>query len=124
MSNNKKLSELNLGDRAIVYSVSEKDKNLSTRLMSLGLVAMTTLEVVSVAPLGDPIMISFRDTVVSLRRSEAAGIEVQLVEEQVSFTLSTDNYHDTENFSLGELPNSSSVLNEVLSYNSFVLGSS
>ncbi len=124
MSNNKKLSELNLGDRAIIYSISEKDKNLSTRLMSLGLVAMTTLEVVSVAPLGDPIMISFRDTVVSLRRSEAAGIEVQLIEEQISLSPTSHDYHNTENFSLGELPNSSAVLSEVLSYNSFVLGSS
>jgi ferrous iron transport protein A len=46
------------------------------RLMDLGLVPNATVEVVRCAPLADPIEVRVSDTFVTLRRAEAARIEV------------------------------------------------
>jgi Fe2+ transport system protein FeoA len=44
--------------------------------MDLGVIEDTELEVVGFAPLGDPMEIRLGDSRLSLRRGEAAGIEV------------------------------------------------
>ncbi len=46
------------------------------RLLDLGLIRGAELQVVRVAPLGDPIEIAVRGSLVSLRRSEAAAIGI------------------------------------------------
>lgn len=50
---------------------------LSQRLMELGLVSGIDLEVVRYAPLGDPMQVSLEGCHLSLRKSEAARIEVE-----------------------------------------------
>jgi ferrous iron transport protein A len=47
-----------------------------TRLREMGVVPGTTIQLVRRAPLGDPIEISLRGSLLSLRRSEAELIEV------------------------------------------------
>ncbi len=49
------------------------------RLMEMGLLEDETVELITVAPLGDPLEIRLRDYRLSLRREDAAGIEVQLL---------------------------------------------
>jgi ferrous iron transport protein A len=44
------------------------------RLMELGLVPGTSVRLVGVAPLGDPLEIEVRDCRLSVRRADAAGI--------------------------------------------------
>jgi Fe2+ transport system protein FeoA len=46
------------------------------RLLEMGLVPGTTVRVVTVAPLGDPLRIEVRGGQWSIRRAEAAQIEV------------------------------------------------
>ncbi|MQX37473.1 hypothetical protein GHC57_13180 [Roseospira navarrensis] len=46
------------------------------RLMDLGLVPHMTVSVVRRAPLGDPIQVQAGDAVVTLRRAEAARVEI------------------------------------------------
>ncbi len=46
------------------------------RLLELGFVAGTRVRVVGVAPLGDPLKLEIRHGNLSLRKAEAAGIEV------------------------------------------------
>ncbi|ELR64335.1 FeoA family protein [Photobacterium marinum] len=46
------------------------------RLMDLGIMPQAVVTMIRSAPLGDPIEIKIDNTHVSLRRSEAAGIEV------------------------------------------------
>ncbi|MDX1304435.1 ferrous iron transport protein A [Photobacterium sp.] len=46
------------------------------RLMDLGIMPHTTVTMIRSAPLGDPIEIKIDNTHISLRRTEAAGIEV------------------------------------------------
>lgn len=53
------------------------DHGIVRRLMELGLVPGTRVEVLRRAPLGDPIELRLRDVHLSLRRSEAAFIHVE-----------------------------------------------
>jgi ferrous iron transport protein A len=50
------------------------------RLMELGLVPGTRVEVVGVAPLGDPLELLVRGGSLSIRRAEAQGVAVTLGE--------------------------------------------
>jgi ferrous iron transport protein A len=45
--------------------------------MDLGLIRGTQIKVVRVAPLGDPIEVTLRGFMLTLRRAEAACIEVE-----------------------------------------------
>ena len=45
--------------------------------MDLGLVRGTSIQVVRVAPLGDPIEVTLRGFMLSLRRAEAAHVVVE-----------------------------------------------
>lgn len=50
---------------------------ISQRLMEMGLIEGSTIEVVRLAPLGDPMQVSIHDYNLSLRKSEAALVEVE-----------------------------------------------
>jgi|YNPNPStandDraft_1061719.scaffolds.fasta_scaffold11593_8 ferrous iron transport protein A len=51
--------------------------DVRARLLELGLVVGTNVEIVRFAPLGDPVEIRFRGCNLSLRRHEADGILVE-----------------------------------------------
>jgi ferrous iron transport protein A len=70
------LSELCAGDRGRVTAVSG-DADASRRLMDMGLIRGTTVEVIRRAPLGDPIEVRLRGFMLTLRRSEAEHITVE-----------------------------------------------
>ncbi len=52
---------------------------LAQRLMAMGFLPGTTVRVVQIAPLGDPIAVELDGWRVSLRRAEAATLEVLTV---------------------------------------------
>jgi ferrous iron transport protein A len=52
---------------------------LRKRLIEMGILRGTMMRVMRVAPLGDPIEIKMRGCNLSLRKSEAAGIEVERI---------------------------------------------
>jgi ferrous iron transport protein A len=70
------LSELKPGDRARVTAVGGEGE-AARRLMDLGLIRGTAVEVVRKAPLGDPIEVRIRGFMLSLRRTEADHITVE-----------------------------------------------
>jgi ferrous iron transport protein A len=72
------LADLSPGQSAEVLSVSG-DPALVQRLYEMGLLEGERVELVARAPLGDPLEIRFGNSRLSLRRSEAAGITVQLL---------------------------------------------
>jgi ferrous iron transport protein A len=72
------LSELRPGDRAVVESVGG-GASLVQRLYEFGLLEGEEVEVLALAPLGDPIEIRLGNTRLSLRKSEAAGVVVRLI---------------------------------------------
>jgi ferrous iron transport protein A len=69
------LAELAVGQSACVKNVAGTDE-ISVRLMEMGLVPGTELRVLGVAPLGDPLEIDVRGYRLSLRKSEAARVEL------------------------------------------------
>ncbi len=70
-----RLSELPAGGRATIAAMTE-GKAAMTRLREMGVVPGARIQLVRRAPLGDPIEISLRGALLSLRRSEADQIEV------------------------------------------------
>ena len=72
------LSELRPGDRAAVVAVAG-EPGLVQRLYEFGLMEGEEVEVLALAPLGDPIEVRLGNTRLSLRKSEAAGVTVQIV---------------------------------------------
>jgi len=69
------LDQLRPGQAATVQSLAG-DPGLVQRLYELGLFEGETVEVLALAPLGDPIEVRFGSTRLSLRKAEAAGIQV------------------------------------------------
>jgi ferrous iron transport protein A len=69
------LSQLPLRSRAKVLRVGGPP-GFRRRLMELGLVPGTQVEVVRVAPLGDPLQLVVRGCRLSIRRAEAAEVTV------------------------------------------------
>ena len=72
----RKLSELDPGARGKVVAM-EGSGDAVKRLMDMGLIRGTTVEVVRRAPLGDPIEVRLRGFMLTLRRSEAEHITVE-----------------------------------------------
>ncbi|MCZ7649046.1 MAG: ferrous iron transport protein A [Planctomycetota bacterium] len=50
---------------------------LGQRLMEMGLIEGARVQVVRVAPLGDPVEIRLNDYHLSLRKAEAEGVEIE-----------------------------------------------
>jgi ferrous iron transport protein A len=71
------LDELSPGESGVIVSV-DGDAAIARRLMELGLVPGTSVEVVRHAPLGDPVELRLRRVHLSIRRSEAAHIHVSI----------------------------------------------
>ncbi len=70
------LSELSIGVRASVARL-RCERYVARRLMEMGLLPGTTVEIQRIAPLGDPIELRLRGFSLSIRRSEAERIEIQ-----------------------------------------------
>lgn len=75
----KKLSELKPREAGRVKRVSGEGP-LHKRLLDMGVIRGTEVEVVKVAPLGDPIDIKIKGYHLSLRKQEADGISVEVME--------------------------------------------
>ncbi len=69
------LNELKIGDSAVISKVGGEGE-LRLRLLDMGLIPHTRVRTVKVAPLGDPIQITVRGYELTIRRTEAAQIEV------------------------------------------------
>jgi Fe2+ transport system protein FeoA len=73
----KKLNELKKGDRGKVVKISGGG-SVYQRLMDMGLISGSEVEMQGVAPLGDPIEVRVKGYNLSLRKSEAACISVEV----------------------------------------------
>lgn len=71
------LDILDPGRRCSVVHVHGSDA-ITQRLMEMGLIRGSEIQVVRYAPLGDPMQITLLGYNLSLRRAEAARVEVQV----------------------------------------------
>jgi ferrous iron transport protein A len=72
------LDQLRVGQRASILALAAAD-SLLQRLLEMGLIEGEEIEVIGIAPLGDPVEIRVRDFRLSLRRREAACVSVTLL---------------------------------------------
>lgn len=70
------LDQLTVGQHAYVEAIRGDDP-LVQRLLEMGVLEGEEIELVGVAPLGDPLEVRLRDYRLSLRRSEAARVIVR-----------------------------------------------
>ena len=72
------LDKLPIGKKAIIINVGGEG-NLRCHLLDMGLIPHTEVCVRKVAPLGDPIELFLRGYTMTLRKEDAAKIDVRLV---------------------------------------------
>ena len=70
------LADLAVGERALILTLGG-DEEACERMMEMGLVEGTEFSIIRFAPLGDPIEIKTRGYHLTLRKAEAARIEVE-----------------------------------------------
>ena len=71
------LAELEVGQRAQVIDVTGDD-SIAMRLMEMGLTPGCDVTYVGAAPLGDPLECELRGYRLSLRKAEAARVEIDV----------------------------------------------
>jgi len=72
-----KMNSLKVGGKGKVVKISGDD-SLRRRLLDMGLTPGARVEVIKVAPLGDPMEIKVRGYHLSLRKEEASGVSVEV----------------------------------------------
>jgi Fe2+ transport system protein FeoA len=71
------LNHLTPGERGTIENIAASTPSLRRRLLEMGLTRGTAVELIRVAPMGDPIEISVRGYRLSLRREEASSILIR-----------------------------------------------
>jgi Fe2+ transport system protein FeoA len=74
----KVLSDLKVGQKGIVVKVASKG-TIRRRIMEMGIITGTEILVKGFAPFGDPMELGIKGYCLSLRKSEASDIIVELV---------------------------------------------
>ena len=72
------LSELKIGERAIIVKIKSENFDFRRRLIEMGITFGVQIEVKKFAPLGDPVGISVRGYELVLRKSELRNIEARV----------------------------------------------
>ncbi|HNZ50802.1 MAG TPA: ferrous iron transport protein A [Bacilli bacterium] len=70
------LKDIKIGRSAVVVGINATGP-LRRRFMDMGITKGTVIEVIKYAPLGDPMELSLRDYILSIRKSDAELIIVQ-----------------------------------------------
>ena len=73
----KPLSDLKPGQKGVVIKVRGSGPT-RRRLLDMGMIPRTEIEVERVAPLGDPIAVKIKGYHLSLRKEEAVNVEVEV----------------------------------------------
>ncbi|MEI6488527.1 MAG: FeoA family protein [Bacteroidota bacterium] len=73
----KKLSQLEIGQSAIIDSFT--DKEMSLKLLEMGCTPGEIVTLDRIAPMGDPIAINISGYLLSLRKEEASTVMVSLI---------------------------------------------
>ena len=71
------LGELQVGDSAKVTGYREAGGSYRRKLLSMGLTPGVEIGITRVAPMGDPVEIRVRGCSISLRKDEAASLDVE-----------------------------------------------
>lgn len=78
---NRRLSELKIGQRAIVVGVHSENTEIRRHLLDMGITKGTEILVKKIAPLGDPVDIELRGYELCIRKEEMKNIVVEVLEQ-------------------------------------------
>ncbi len=73
------LKDMKIGNKARIVRLTSNNKEYRHRLIAMGLIPGTELTVSRIAPLGDPVEIQVRGFALSLRKHEAAVLQLEEV---------------------------------------------
>lgn len=68
--------DLKVGQKGIINNINGNEK-LAKRLLALGCIDNTEIEIKKVAPFGDPILVRFRGFDLAIRKSDAKNISLK-----------------------------------------------
>ena len=71
------LSELKVGERARVLGFGDSTGAYRRKLLSMGIMPGVEINVVRVAPMGDPVEVRLRGFSLTLRKDEAINLQVE-----------------------------------------------
>ena len=74
------LSELKIGQTAVVKSINITNKNVKRHLLDMGLTKGTKVSIKKIAPMGDPIDILLRGYELAIRKVDLKQIEVEVIQ--------------------------------------------
>ena len=73
------VADLKLGEKGIIKEFAQD--NLPIKLLELGCLPGNEIEMIQIAPLKDPVYINVNGSHIAIRRSVAAQIELELIED-------------------------------------------
>ncbi|WP_459779905.1 FeoA family protein [Photobacterium sp. R1] len=73
-----RLSELSIGDCAVITDIASLPMEQRKRLVALGLLPNTPVQLIRRGPLGDPLQIRLRGCDLAIQKKIASSIEVTL----------------------------------------------
>lgn len=73
------LSELKIGQTAVVKSINIANKDVKRHLLDMGLIKGTRVSIKKIAPMGDPIDILLRGYELAIRKADLKQIEVEVI---------------------------------------------
>lgn len=71
------ISDLKVGDRAKVAGFTDTGRGYRRKLLTMGLTPGAEISITRLAPMGDPVEIRVRGFSLSLRKEEAAALNVE-----------------------------------------------
>lgn len=71
------LAELKIGQKALIIDLN--NDSIPLKLLEMGCLPGNTIEILQVAPLGDPIYINVNDSFVAIRKETAQEISVEIL---------------------------------------------
>ncbi len=73
------ISKMKVGDRAVITGYRVTQAGYRAKLLALGLTRGATIQLIGIAPMGDPMRLKVRGFELSLRKAEAAFLELKAV---------------------------------------------
>ena len=73
------INQFKPGESAKIQGFSQCDASYRRQLMALGLTPGTTIHIIRIAPMGDPVQIQVRNACLALRKQEAAVLQLERV---------------------------------------------
>lgn len=74
-----KLSDLKVGQTGVVLKLKEENKITRRHLLDMGIIKGTQITIKKIAPMGDPIDISFRNYELCICKENLKKIEVEVL---------------------------------------------